>query len=182
MRSDAVISDCQNYRYTLTRYFGPDSVLARHPSEPVHVPGPGFKTALWIMLNPSTADAHQDDATIRRITGFSSMFGYDALAVVNLFAYRTKSPKVLKAAAAEGIDVIGESNDHWIERLALSCDGVICGWGTHGELMGRDRQVLALLADLGVELKCLALTSYGFPGHPLYLPNESRLLDFRRRS
>ncbi|MCH7984950.1 MAG: DUF1643 domain-containing protein, partial [Chloroflexi bacterium] len=44
----ARFSGCHRYRYVLTREFGGDS------------------TCLFIMLNPSSADADQDDPTIRR--------------------------------------------------------------------------------------------------------------------
>ena len=47
----AIISECGTYRYLLTR-----------PSE---VANPGLGAALFIMLNPSTADASLDDPTTR---------------------------------------------------------------------------------------------------------------------
>ncbi|WP_131822315.1 DUF1643 domain-containing protein, partial [Mycobacteroides chelonae] len=37
----------------------------------------------FIMLNPSTADAEVDDATIRRCIGFAKQWGYGALVVRN---------------------------------------------------------------------------------------------------
>lgn len=48
--SGAVISDCGQYRYALSRggWMG------------------GKGTVLFVMLNPSTADASEDDPTIRR--------------------------------------------------------------------------------------------------------------------
>jgi hypothetical protein len=65
----AVFSPDKAYRYRLQRTWG-DS--GRH--------------ATWIMLNPSTADAMEDDPTIRRCTAFTKAWGLDGLVAVNLFA------------------------------------------------------------------------------------------------
>ena len=81
MSNTAIISACGLYRYTLTR-----KVDAKQSG----------KTACFIMLNPSTATATDDDATIRKLIGFSERLGFSEFTVVNLFAFRTKSPKVLK--------------------------------------------------------------------------------------
>src|SRR5687768_14824465 len=80
---DARFSDCGTYRYNLTRLW--DARLIR---------------VCWVMLNPSTADQHEDDATIRRCIGFSRSWGAGALTVVNLFAFRATQPRDLWAAAA----------------------------------------------------------------------------------
>ena len=78
----AVISECKRYRYVLTRE-------ARYGSIPC-------SRLMWLMLNPSTADARADDATIRRCRGFSQALGYGgAFMVGNLFALRATDPRAL---------------------------------------------------------------------------------------
>jgi len=134
----------------------------------------GFGRILWIMLNPSTADELADDPTIRRCRGFSADWGFGLVQIVNLFALRSTNPWVLKASA----DPVGPSNDEWIRSAAYSASKIVVGWGVHGALLDRGEQVSRLLADR--ELLCLGRTKEGFPKHPLYLRNDSKLEPWRR--
>jgi hypothetical protein len=51
--------------------------------------------AAWLMCNPSTADALDNDPTIRRIIGLSRDHGCGGLIVVNVWPYRTPYPEAL---------------------------------------------------------------------------------------
>src|SRR4051812_37498054 len=66
--------------------------------------------ALWILLNPSLADAQTDDHTLRRCKAFSASWQFGGLEVVNLFAFRTPYPRDLHRAT----DPVGEDNDNHI--------------------------------------------------------------------
>jgi hypothetical protein len=150
MRRSAVLSTCGRYRYALARRWGE---------------GPGV---LWVMLNPSTADAQRDDATLRRITAYSRAWGYGALSVVNLYAYRATKPRDLRTAP----DPVGPDNDAHIIRAAAQHARIIAAWGAHA----RPDRIAAVLALPGLStLSALALTANGQPRHPLYLPADSRL-------
>jgi hypothetical protein len=161
--STAILSGCRRYRYLLERKVGLQD-----------------RTALFIMLNPSTADAHQDDPTIRRCKGFAKTLNCGKLVVVNLFAYRATKP----ADMLEAEDPIGPENDRWIGRAAddakLSGGIVIAAWGAHGGHMGRDKQVLALLDSWDVEPMSLAETAAGMPRHPLYVRGDCKPLPYGR--
>ena len=74
----AVISECGTYRYRLHRGEG--------------------RTLMFLMVNPSTADAEQDDATIRKCLGFAERNGFGRIVVGNLFAYRAKDVNALRKA------------------------------------------------------------------------------------
>src|SRR5262249_4008775 len=141
-----IFSTCRTYRYVLWRELDTDK--------------PGY--ALFIGLNPSTADEVADDPTIRRCKSFAQRWGYGAVCVANLFAYRATRPTELKAAPAP----VGRANDRWLVRLAAEATVVVAAWGVHGSFVGRDQEVIALLGD---RLSCLALTKAGHPRHPLYL-------------
>ena len=78
----------------------------------------------WIMLNPSTADATQDDPTIRRCIRFSQSWGYGSLIVVNLFAHRATSPKDLFQAESP----VGPNNDRYIRYTWALCGSLIAAW------------------------------------------------------
>jgi hypothetical protein len=148
----AVISNCGKYRYHLHRHIGMG----------------GRGSCCFVMLNPSTADALLDDPTIRRCTNFAKALDCDSLEVVNLFAYRATDPGALYAMARD--TAVGPDNDHHIIKATALATFVICAWGNHGALFGRDKEVLQLLADKGVKAKALKVNAKsGQPAHPLYL-------------
>lgn len=154
--SDALVDPTGQYRYWLTRHWDDQ----RWP-------------VTWVMLNPSTADAGTDDATIRSCTRLSRPLG-GGLVVVNLFAHRATDPAALKAAA----DPVGPDNDrHLLDRAAQGLR-VIAAWGSHGTLLGRGEQVTALLREAGFELWCYGTTKSGQPKHPLYLRTDSELVPY----
>lgn len=107
----------------------------------------------FVMLNPGTADGERDDPTIRRCIGLAKAWGYGTLEVVNLFAYRTSYPKLLRKA----MDPIGPENDHYLRTVAATVERVVIAWGNHGSYKDRDRAVFPLLP----QPYCLGLTSAG---------------------
>lgn len=161
---DALLSDDGIYRWWLTRKikYGP----GHYPSEPL------VGRVVWIMLNPSTADAKIDDRTIRRCMGFAYLWGYEEIVVVNLFALRSTDPKALYKHA----DPVGPENDRWIKEYTKDAKEIIAAWGAHGTLKGRGLQVRNYLWGLGRPVHRLGLNDDGSPKHPLYLPNDSKRL------
>ncbi len=160
----AVISPCQQYRYFLQR--------------PVGAPLDGSvvgPTCLFIMLNPSTADAHVDDPTIRRCKDFARRLQCNWLQVVNLFAYRATDPAVL--ARMSRLRAIGPDNDRYLISAAMMARYIICAWGNHGKLFGRDAEVISMLRQLRTApvLQALRVNKNGTPAHPLYLPANAQL-------
>jgi hypothetical protein len=125
------------------------------------------------MLNPSTATASTDDATIRRVTGFSRHWGFGSAVIVNLFALRATTPSLL----GKHRDPVGPDNDSCILRAVDSADVIVVAWGNHGSRLNpttraqRDSEVHHLLPRS--ELYCLGLTARGQPRHPLYLPTST---------
>ena len=155
LRSSAVISACGLYRYSLTR-----EIDQSFDNPAYHGGG-----VLFVMLNPSTADATENDPTIRRCIGFSHAWGRDFLHVVNLYAYRATLPNTLWLVD----DPIGPENDKHIEQLAEDCNLTVCAWGSPGPDAQRAKHVRGLLENRG-PVYYLRLNKDGSPGHPLYLP------------
>ncbi|TVQ33793.1 MAG: DUF1643 domain-containing protein [Wenzhouxiangella sp.] len=118
---------------------------------------------MFIGLNPSTADARNNDPTIRRCIGFARDWGYGGLVVTNLFAFRATYPTDLKAAS----DPVGPRNDAWIRRMAGQVDTIVAAWGNHGAWLDRSTIVRRMLDG---RLRCIKLNAAGEPAHPLYLP------------
>lgn len=150
--SDARIDPTGAYRYMLMRRWGHDE-----------------RQVLWVMLNPSTADALQDDPTVRRCRIFSRRWGYGGMTVVNLFALRATDPRLLAASP----DPVGPDNDATILEGLRTHQLVIAAWGVHGALRGRDRTVRELMQRAGAVVHHLGLTSAGQPKHPLYLRGDT---------
>ena len=145
--SEAVYSDCERYRYLLTRAWGPG------------------RKALFVMLNPSTATEVQNDPTVERCERRARALGFGAFRVTNIFAFRATDPKVMRAAA----DPVGPENDSAILDSVAWADAVVCAWGNHGLHLDRGRAVEAMLRATGAPLCHLGLTGQGQPRHPLYV-------------
>ena len=152
----ATISPSGLYRYRLGRTWGIG------------------ETCLFVMLNPSTADAERDDATIRKCMGFARRWGFDGIEVVNLFAYRATDPKMLRRVA----DPVGPLNDQIIEHEAILHPLIVAAWGANGGLLGRSTRVRKLL---GPSAKCFRIGKTGEPDHPLYQPYERELIPLEAR-
>jgi hypothetical protein len=161
--SGAVISDCGRYRYTLTRVI----------PQPVR----WVKPALFIMLNPSTADATEDDPTIRRCIAFAAREGCTRLTVVNLFALRATDPAELARAA----DPIGPENDRHIrEQIGThhAFGRIFVAWGAHPIARMRAEWVRQEFAQV-FDLCCLGTSKFGAPRHPLYIKRDAPLEHWR---
>lgn len=166
----ACFSDDARYRYRLTRPF-------YVPKMDLFAPRTS-KTCLFIMLNPSTADAFFEDPTIRRCMNFARGWRFDVLEVVNIFALRSTDPHALY----EHEDPIGPDNDaHIIEAVSRS-ELVIAAWGAHGRLKERGKRVLELLVSRA-DVHALKISKKtGAPGHPLYLASDTVPVMLQRRS
>lgn len=145
----AVLSRCGRYRYRLTRTWAP-----------------GRPAATFIMLNPSTADADRDDATIRRCLDFAARWGCGRLVVVNLFAWRSPRPADLLTAP----DPVGPDNDTHLAQAATAGGPLVAAWGAHRLAPARAQHLVRMP---GMQrLTALAVTRSGQPRHPLYLPGH----------
>jgi hypothetical protein len=155
----AVISKCGAYRYSLTRRWSGAPLLS------------------FVMLNPSTADAKEDDSTIRRCIGFARREGAGGLIVANLYALRSPLPEALWAAR----DPIGPRNRKTLIGLAAQAAAqslpIICAWGA----LARQDQIdgaLRMFHASGARLACLGRTQRGAPRHPLYVRADHPLERF----
>jgi hypothetical protein len=162
----AAISNCGKYRYLLTREWQPPLLMASYQC-----------SMLFIMLNPSTADAEVDDPTIRRCMGFARREGCYGIRVVNLFAFRATNPAELLTAE----DPVGALNNSYIEFHAF-CGGssspIVVAWGKHPAALPRLKHLPMLR---GRELLCLGTNKDGSPKHPLYVPGNAPLVPWEAK-
>lgn len=154
LSSPASISPCERFRFWLRRN---DAALSGPP-------------VVFVMLNPSTADAIADDPTIRRCLGFARRWRHQCFGVVNLFSLRATDPRQLKARLDEDREARAE-NDEWILEAAFWARDhggrVVAAWGAHGDLDDRAEEVRDLLGRPLFRIG--PSTARGHPRHPLYL-------------
>lgn len=159
IRRETIFSPCQRYRYTLWRQWS--------------IPG-GERNGgyvAFIGLNPSTADKTNDDPTVRRCCGFAQAWGFEAMVMLNLFAYISTDPRVILTCA----DPVGPDNDKWLKRLGRTAAKTVAAWGIRGGHLNRAQLVRTMFS----ELYCLGTTKRGYPRHPLYVRNDQQLKIWR---
>lgn len=150
--SGANFSDCHKYRFTLWRRwnFGSDP-----------------RTVMFIGLNPSTATHIENDPTVTRCINFAKLWGYDQMAMMNAYAYRSTDPKKLDQVD----DPVGFiDNDRALKHMSEGSEMVIAAWGANCSEF-RQKEICKLL---GRQLYCLGKTKRGFPKHPLYLRADTQ--------
>lgn len=156
MERTAVISDCGTWRYRLGRRWAD---------------GP---TLCWVMLNPSTADALEDDPTIRRCIGFARRDGYGAIDVINMCAYRATKPEALL-----GLDYqtrTGPHNRvHWTQATSAA-DRIVAAWGAWPDAHPSIERT-PFYADSD-KVVCLGTTKSGAPKHPLYVKGDTPFVPY----
>lgn len=155
----AIISDCGRYRYRLERQCAGEGATA------------------IIMVNPSTANAYTDDATIRKLRGFGDRNQWGRLIVGNLFAYRATDVRNLgKTTDPAGLP----ENDMHLMRMFREADRIIVAWGPITKQpryhRGRWRKVMDLIDDGREVFRIGAPAQCGHPKHPLMLPYDSPIV------
>ncbi|WP_368186030.1 DUF1643 domain-containing protein [Aestuariibius sp. HNIBRBA575] len=151
--SIAIYSDCERYRYSLTRVWDANGGK-------VH----------FVMLNPSTATEVQNDPTVERCERRARALGFGGFRVTNIFAWRDTDPRKMRAAA----DPVGPANDAAILDGQAWADRTICAWGAHGDHLNRGVAVHRLLRQSQNPLYSLGLTKQGHPKHPLYISYQTQ--------
>lgn len=152
IENDAIFSDCGRYRYLLRRTW--DQAKPR---------------ALFVMLNPSTANANRDDPTIRSCVRLVKALGYGSVEVVNLFGLISADPgELLKAS-----DPIGPGNEHAVQAAVTRCAVVILAWGAFQIAAERSQFFCEWIR--AVQPQCFGKTKAGAPKHPLYIKTGTPL-------
>lgn len=158
MQRNATISDCGKYRYLLRRTWDNTKPLV-----------------LFCMLNPSTADAEVDDATIRSCVRLSKGMGFGGLEVVNLMAWRATDPKHIPPMPSEAL---GSDNPRTVNAAVVRCETIICAWGAHPYAKRFAGGMMDLVKLNGKQAQCFGVTKDGAPKHPLYIKSGTPLVAY----
>jgi len=165
----AVLDETRKYRYRFWRSTGV-----------------GSGTVAFVLLNPSTADEVDPDNTSKKCLKYARAWDFARLVIVNLFAYRTKDPEVLKRVK-DLATAVGPDNDAFIDEICSPgpwrADMVVAGWGGDGKHLDRDLVVLDRLRREDVPLHYLRLSTSKrrSPWHPLYLPDALKPIPYPMR-
>jgi hypothetical protein len=156
----ASFSADRRYRYALARAWNPDA-----------------PRAIFVGLNPSTADEREDDPTIRRCVGYARLWRCGSMTIVNLFAFCSTDPKGLGRVA----DPIGPEN---AARLRSYLDGaapaiVVAAWGRIPSAVRSLAQPTIAELERRRGIRVLGLNLDGSPKHPLYLAYDRPLTTWR---
>jgi hypothetical protein len=157
----AVISQCGFYRLRLDR-----DVL-------VMLGGP---VVALIGVNPSTADATENDQTIRKDLGFAGIHGWSRIIKGNKFAYRARDVREVGLAD----DPIGPDCDAHLREIFAEADIIVPCWGRLAKLparlRSRWREVDAMMRAAGKPILCFGTAQDGHPLHTMTIPYSSPLV------
>ena len=143
MISGAEFSSCGKYRYLLYRIW--DASLPK---------------AMCVGLNPSTADASDNDPTISHLKNILQHLGYGGLYMTNLFALISSKPDDLRICPDPVAD-----NDIWLKEASRVCNDVIYCWGNFPMAVYRAKIIIRRFPGG----KCFGKNKNGSPKHPLAL-------------
>lgn len=143
--------------------------------------------ALFAMLNPSTADASDDDPTIRRCVAFAQGWGCGGILVVNLYSLIESDSKRLwdvepeqRLAPADALGSAASTHAEVYDGAVARCLGdLVVAWGAIAPgAHKRVEELLGVCARRHRSVRCLGTTRQGHPRHPLYLAGSTPLESF----
>lgn len=152
---NAIFSEDRTHRFILTR-------------------GPAVAPyILYLGLNPSNANEHEEDPTTGRLNSFSLDWGFVHWQIGNLSAFVSSDPKNLRNRPQD-VGIVAQEN-WYLARAIEGATWIVPCWGDGVRHLGkveaerRPRQVLALCSGHEHKLRCFGRTKHGHPKHPLYL-------------
>lgn len=135
------------------------------------------RRTVFLMLNPSTADAFRLDPTVKKCVAFATAWGSEVVEVVNIFPYRSAYPEDLyvwtRGMSSSEWEAANTENNAQIVSACTGADRVIAAWGRHGALLVQGTSVRHLLMTHDIKLNYLELNKDGSPKHPLYIKGGS---------
>ena len=144
------ISLCGKYRYSLERdWSGKDNA----------------PYMLFVCINPSTADAVTDDATVRKCKGFAKITGYKRIFIANIYSYRTKDWNLLLSLSQS--ERLGPDTDNKLIELVSNAGLTAAAWGNLHDNLCKERADYVIKKIRKIcPLYVLGLTCQGYPVHP----------------
>lgn len=134
---------------------------------------------MFIGLNPSTANADTDDATISRVKAIAANLGYGGVFMMNCFPLISTDPDALK----DHDKLIHYQyqlamNFIKIQEVAIFCEEVIFAWGNFDVVttFEIDKKLIKSFPNA----KALHINKSGSPKHPLYCKSDIQPVKFKQ--
>ncbi len=157
-KDGAIFSECRRYRYALFRQWNLEDPIL-----------------MFIGLNPSTANEHDNDPTIRRVIKFAFDWGYGGVSMLNLFPLVSSNPSdLLDFYNTPFHDLALEENNKYLERCFDKCSELVFAWGAFKQAEKRAEEVIKMFPNA----LCLGKNMNGSPKHPLYIPASTQPIKF----
>lgn len=150
--SGALFSDCRKFRYRLWRIWDDTKPLA-----------------MYIGLNPSTANAFKLDNTVTKVGKVSKHNGFGGFYMMNLFSLVSQYPEDLLTCENPIMD-----NDIHLLEVSKICHEVVFCWGVFKESKKRCQQIIEMFPNA----LCFKHTKDGSPWHPLYCKDTTILIPY----
>ena len=160
-KGSTIFSNDREYRYYLSRNINYDLFIDHQ------------NPAIFVMLNPSTADEVKNDPTITRCLNFARQWGNSKVIILNLYAYRATDPEIMKSHP----EPVGKFNNLIIDKVLKLATDVVCAWGNHADYH-RVKEFIEMAQKHKVNLWCLGINKNGSPKHPLYIKSTQNLIKF----
>jgi hypothetical protein len=130
-------------------------------------------------VNPSTADAVDNDPTVRKWIGFSDRNDARRFIVGNVFALRSTDVRAL----ALHVDPVGPDSDLHLTSIIREADILVPCWGNRSKLPKtihyRLDDVVRMIFAAGKPVRIWGTTKSGDPLHPLMLSYHTPLVEWR---
>jgi len=148
----AIFSEDRRYRYVLWRHWD------ERPK------------AMFIGLNPSTANETKQDNTITKVCKIAAFNGFGGVYMLNLFGIVSAHPEILVGHP----DPIGKQ-DGYLDYYSQICSKIVFAWGNFKEARDRSMVIEQRFSDA----YALHINKNGSPKHPLYCKDNTMLIKFR---
>jgi hypothetical protein len=122
---------------------------------------------LYVLLNPSHADADANDRTVAKLIQFTKNGGYGGFYLGNIHSYITSNPKKL----IHHLIPDEKANIGHLKAMKSKCEKVVFGWGNAAEIPHWIKPIID-------RPYCFGINHNGSPKHPLYLSYQTRLVPF----
>lgn len=159
----AEFSPDRKYRYSLWRIWDRTKPLA-----------------MFIGLNPSTANETEPDNTIKRVGGISKNNGYGGFYMTNCFPIVSSEPDIVRDWYYSLIGHYMAVNDMKLKEISEKCNAVVFAWGNFKIVKEtkRDKQ----LAEMFPDAMALFINKNGSPKHPLFCRADTRFVKWSNGS
>ena len=155
--SDAIFSLSKEYRYALWRIWDDSKPLV-----------------MFIGLNPSTANATEDDPTIKSVCRIAKNNGYGGIYMMNCFPYISSNPDGIKRNPMSE-----EYNNNMLIVMSSKCKDVVFAWGNFDIVRKTCKDIE--LSTMFPNAKALHINKNGSPKHPLYCKSDIQFVNYNHK-